>query len=645
MRNRLTLLFILTACALQAQISDGGLPPSFIPENQPYFAGKPPASVSLPQVDSDQLMAEDSHTPGQTRFAAPVSADISPEHSGVWATLANGDRVWQCGITSTGAHGLCLLFDQFVLPAGAQVFAYTPDHKRVLGAYSQRSCLPSGKFLIGILPGESAILECRVPAAQESALKLHINRVDVAYDKHAMNDAEFDFSESLPCNVNINCPAGAGWQTEKKGIARILMVFQSGEAWCSGTLIANTSGSYDPYFLTAHHCQLLLPNPDFDVWRFDFEYESPDCNNPAQEPLPKSVLGCERVASWMETDFMLLKLNAIPPSYEVYFNGWNRSNADISLAPNTVMISHPFGDIKKITIDTQTAYIYAGTLNWGGAFGNSAPNTHWRTVPDIGIQQPGSSGGPLFDSAKRIRGQLHGGSVNPTDDCVMTGVYYGRFNMSWDQGGFNTRRLKDWLDPGNTSALYQNGYLRPVPTGFTIAGVVKTHWGAPMPNLVVRLTDANGSALTALTDTSGHYAFNNVTAGHNYTLKPERDSNDLNGLTTYDMVLVSKHILGIQALDSPWKIIAADVNGSNGVSSGDIVVARKVLLGINSSFQSNTSWRFFPDYLTFPDPTNPFDNPLPPGSISITNLQADYLNGNFKGIKVGDVNNTSDPKY
>lgn len=36
----------------------------------------------------------------------------------------------------------------------------------------------------------------------------------------------------------------------------------------------------------------------------------------------------------------------------------------------------------------------------------------------------------------------------------------------------------------------------------------------------------------------------------------------------------------------------------------------------------------------------PFSSNLPPEVISIQNLQADYNGANFKGLKVGDVNNT-----
>lgn len=58
------------------------------------------------------------------------------------------------------------------------------------------------------------------------------------------------------------------------------------------------------------------------------------------------------------------------------------------------------------------------------------------------------------------------------------------------------------------------------------------------------------------------------------------------------MVLVARHILGTQLLDSPYKIIAADVNRSNTVSTADLVDMRKLILQYEGSFPDNTSWRF-----------------------------------------------------
>lgn len=634
MRNRLTLLALLPAFCAGAQISDGGLPLALLPENQSFLAEKIPAAVVLPELDVQQAREEDARTPGQNRFAAPVAADISLENAGAWADLPNGDRVWQCELQSPGALGLVLLFDQFRIPPGSRFFAYSPDGKSVHGAYTERSCIPSGKFTIGVLPGETARLEYYEPASAKGQAQIHLNRADIAYDPAGL----LDFGDALPCNINVNCPTGAAWQTEKKGVARILMIFSNGAGWCSGTLIANTSGTGEPYFLSAHHCQLIGQDPDFDQWVFDFDYEAAGCDNPANEPAAKSALGCERIAFRQETDFMLLKLNPLPGNYGLYFNGWTR---DSTPAAYTTFIHHPQGDIKKITVDSGAAVIHPLALNWSGIFGISPPRSHWKTVPDYGIFQPGSSGSPLFDPNRRIVGQLHGGSVNQMNPCLNNVPYWGRFDLSWDQGIDLQHRLREWLDPNNLNPVTQNGYPQPTPQLFIVSGNVQTHWGQPMPN--VKMTITGGASATVYTDSAGNYAFSNIPVGGNYTIAASLDTNDLNGVSTFDLVLMSKHILGLDPLDSPWKIIASDANKSNSVTTFDIVEIRKLILGIYTAYPNNTAWRFFPLAASFPDPAQPFSGNLPPEVISILNLQGDYTAGNFRGVKTGDANNTALP--
>ncbi|MCB9306170.1 MAG: hypothetical protein H6565_06205 [Lewinellaceae bacterium] len=644
MRNRLTVLALMCASWAGAQISDGGQPLALLPESRTVLSAKQPAIVDLPVLDVQNALLEDARTPGQNRFAAPVAADISPDNSGTWTELPDGGRVWQCALRSTGALGLVLLFDEFRLPAGSRFFSYSPDSKRIYGAYSERSCIPSGKFTIGIMPGETAMLEFYEPKQAKGQALIHLNRVDVAYDRVAMQEGEvaglLDFGQSLPCNININCPEGAAWQTEKKGVARILMVFSNGAGWCSGTLIANTAGTAEPYLLTAHHCQLIGQNPDFQHWRFDFDYEAAGCANPASEPMPKSVLGCDRISFRAESDFMLLKTSPLPGNYNLYFNGWTR---DTTPAPFTTFIHHPIGDIKKISVDSGAASIYPQSINWTGQFGISPPNTQWLVKPDQGIFQPGSSGSPLFDTNKRIIGQLHGGSINQSDPCIINSAFFGRFDHSWNQGVDPGSRLRDWLDPNNLNPVTQNGYFQPVQQSLEVSGNIATHWGAPMPNVKVRIT--GGAAATVYTDTLGNFVFHGIPAGGSYQITPERDSNDLNGVSTFDLVLISKHILGLETLDSPWKIIASDANKSGSVTTFDIVEIRKVILGINNTFPNNSAWRFFPSYASFPNPTMPFSSGLPPETISITNLQSNYSSANFTGLKVGDVNNSADPKY
>jgi hypothetical protein len=162
-----------------------------------------------------------------------------------------------------------------------------------------------------------------------------------------------------------------------------------------------------------------------------------------------------------------------------------------------------------------------------------------------------------------------------------------------------------------------------------------------MGGVTIKLTGTY--VATTVTDTAGNYKFTNVPAAGSYTVTAVKDTNDLNGISTYDMVLMSKHILGITALDSPWKIVAADTNKNNSLTTTDIVEDRKLILGLTTAFGANTSWRFFPAFVSFPDPLQPFQNGALPEVVTINNLQATYANANFVAVKVGDTNASADP--
>lgn len=179
-----------------------------------------------------------------------------------------------------------------------------------------------------------------------------------------------------------------------------------------------------------------------------------------------------------------------------------------------------------------------------------------------------------------------------------------------------------------------------------IAGVLKTEMNDPLEDASVNLqgTPPNGGApvdMTDMTDNNGVYAFSNaLPLGSNVTLTPLKDDNQLNGVSTFDLVLISKHILGLEPLNSPFKMIAADANKSNSVTTFDIVEIRKLILGIYTEFPSNNSWRFVDKNFTFSNPANPFQDQFPE-SVSVLNMQSTSLSSDFVSVKIGDVNNTA----
>jgi hypothetical protein len=144
-----------------------------------------------------------------------------------------------------------------------------------------------------------------------------------------------------------------------------------------------------------------------------------------------------------------------------------------------------------------------------------------------------------------------------------------------------------------------------------------------------------------LSDNGGQYAVNNsVPVASTMTITPVKDDNPLNGVTTYDLVLISKHILGIEPLSSPYKMIAADANKSNSITTFDIVELRKLVLGVYSELPNNTSWRFVDKAQQFVNPLNPFAETIRE-NISVSNALTNMTDEHFVGVKIGDVNGTA----
>ncbi len=180
-------------------------------------------------------------------------------------------------------------------------------------------------------------------------------------------------------------------------------------------------------------------------------------------------------------------------------------------------------------------------------------------------------------------------------------------------------------------------------TNASVAGALKTEKNDGLAYAEVILTAALPGGLPpvelqTLTNEQGLFTFPNaVPLGSSYELKPEKDDDPLNGVSTYDLLLINKHILGIEPLNTPYKLIAADANNSRSITTFDLVELRKLILGIYTELPAVTSWRFVPSNFAFPDPLNPFMTVFPE-KTALSAVSADRLNEDFVAIKVGDVN-------
>ena len=172
------------------------------------------------------------------------------------------------------------------------------------------------------------------------------------------------------------------------------------------------------------------------------------------------------------------------------------------------------------------------------------------------------------------------------------------------------------------------------PRAGSIAGNIYTEDDIYLPEVMVNLEGSERPGY--MTDEEGLYAFNEIDFGRSYRVVPEKDHDYLNGVSTLDLVQIQRHVLGLETLNSPYKIIAADINRSGEVNGLDLVELRKLILGLYNELPDNTSWRMVDAAHEFFDPTNPFFESLPENYIVrelVTDMEIDFI-----GVKVGDVN-------
>jgi hypothetical protein len=415
--------------------------------------------VRIPQPDLSVILQEDEKFPSPYRFGVVLPVDISPDHSGSWSILTDGTEIWRATVLAPGALALSAYFDKFHIPEGGRLFIYNQDKSMIIGAFTSLNNSESGLFSTELILGNEMTLEYVKPAGSGLFPVIHLNEVTYAYRGVEFLYRDGDSPEmSGKCEVNVNCPEGADWQSQKKGITRIHIKREGSTFWCTGSLVNNTNLDNVPYILTANHCGYNSTEKDLNQWVFYFDFESSECTT-AVYPVIKAVVGAKLKAHSGEqqaigSDFYLVRLNEeIPDTFHVFYNGWSRGEDDPSASG--VGIHHPGGDLKKISTYKTTLE----SVSWMGGSGLNHWSVVWaQTISGHGVTEPGSSGSPLFDSKGRIVGFLSSGESSCDSNSLNLPDYYGKFSWAWASDGTDsTRRLKDWLDPGVTNLFYLDG--------------------------------------------------------------------------------------------------------------------------------------------------------------------------------------------
>ena len=175
-----------------------------------------------------------------------------------------------------------------------------------------------------------------------------------------------------------------------------------------------------------------------------------------------------------------------------------------------------------------------------------------------------------------------------------------------------------------------------VCVNFLVGGAIRDLDGMLVEDVLVRMEDATLSQSVS-TNVNGSYYFELDAAPPGLcVVYPEKNNELLEGVSTYDIVLLSRHILGTAPLNDPYRLLAADVNNSGSISTLDIVALRRAILHLSDAFPNNTSYRFLPADHVFADPLQPWLDL--PSAYAVGAAEVGDLGFNFTMLKVGDLN-------
>jgi hypothetical protein len=172
-----------------------------------------------------------------------------------------------------------------------------------------------------------------------------------------------------------------------------------------------------------------------------------------------------------------------------------------------------------------------------------------------------------------------------------------------------------------------------------IAGKVFTESNEGIEEAKVEVRTSGLVSKESMTNVAGNFIVR-APMHNSYVVEPFRNDNAANGVSTLDILLIQRHILGIENLNSAYKLIAADANKTGTITAADLVEIRKVILGKADMFAGNTSWRFVPTDYVFANPANAPAETFPESRV-INPLSGNMVNENFYGIKIGDVNGSA----
>ena len=446
--------FLIGSGEVSAQVSHGGKPlPLTNLRNADHLLYK-----EMPPFDLEETLRLDSLNERDMRsgfhFAYKFMTDFNRYNSGVSFTQPDGTKVWRLGIYSPKALSLNILFSEYKLPEGAQVFVYNEDQSKILGAFNHLNNSDLNVLPIAPIEDERIIIEYQEPENVAFPGELTIGEVNHGYRSLRRSEPNEGVS-SIKGIPALTCFDDGENDYQEWGRSVVLLIID-GTTGCSGVLVNNSKHDGKPYLLTASHClngAFTVANPDYakvasSIVCF-YNYNSPFCSPIIRGTEEMSTASSYFRAVNVKADMALLELTETPPIYyRPLYAGW--SIEESNPAP-FVCIQHPQFSTKRVSLSENQPE----TSTFTSSNAKFYKDGHWFIKRwDTGYTASGSSGAPLFNGKGEVIGSLSGGQSyehSPIND------FFYKMGTAWNPKEYMLRperQLKYWLDP--TSQAHTN---------------------------------------------------------------------------------------------------------------------------------------------------------------------------------------------
>ena len=159
--------------------------------------------AALDREKPDPLTHMRPQAPHKFAEAVDVQIDITDPTRGTWIEdEENNHRTWRTIIKSPGALSLSLLFNDFMLPEGGELYIIGKDE--TLGAFTAEvNNKETRKFATTPVAGESVIIEYHEPMHNKKSSKMPALRIGKIV--HGFRSTPFAYGASGLCQVDVEC--------------------------------------------------------------------------------------------------------------------------------------------------------------------------------------------------------------------------------------------------------------------------------------------------------------------------------------------------------------------------------------------------------------------------------------------------------